>query len=571
MGHVIAVITRSGRGHNAPTSSGRRLVDEDQVMQEEEIPNNIVQLNEKIRIDIDDMQKAKALFPKPPPPCPQRLAKQNGENQFKKFIQMMKSLSINVPLAEAWEQMPSYAEFMKDLVTKKRSMNFETIKVSHQVSAIVHSMAPKLEDPDAFMIPYFGNWEIETYLYEIANRRSYYEKAVGVIEDVLVRVDKFILLADFVILDCEAVCDVEDGELTFRVGDENVVFYVCKSMQQPNSNEVCSFVDLVTDVIVDDTSAIINVGDILETILLNFDDNEMDGFMECVNSMQGMGSGNYAPRKLSLDVENWKTSHTKPSFEEPPTLELNPLPPHLRNKFLGPCSTLPVILSSCLTNVQVDSTLAVLEKRKEAIGWTLADIWGISPTFCMHKIKLEDGAKPYIEHQRRLNESICEGTNLVLNWEKCHFMVEEGIVLGRKISRNGIEVDKEAFEVISKHPPSTSVKGLRSFLDHAGYYRHFIKDFSKVMNPLCNLLEKDDRFNFNDKCMRAFEFLKPKFTTIPIITAPNWSVPFKLICDASDEAVGGVLGQCINKIFHLVYYANKIMNSAQVNYAITEK
>ncbi|XP_070056867.1 uncharacterized protein [Nicotiana tomentosiformis] len=95
----------------------------------------------------------KAPMPKPPPPYPQRLAKKNGENQFKKFIDMMKSFSINVLLVEDLEQMPGYAKFMKDLVTKKRSMNFETIKVTHQVSVIMNSMAPKLKDPGAFTIP----------------------------------------------------------------------------------------------------------------------------------------------------------------------------------------------------------------------------------------------------------------------------------------------------------------------------------------------------------------------------------------------------------------------------------
>ncbi|XP_070049296.1 uncharacterized protein [Nicotiana tomentosiformis] len=99
------------------------------------------------------VQKSKAPLPKPPPPYPQSLAKKNGENQFKKFIDMMKSLSINVPLVEALEQMPGYAKFIKDFVTKNRSMNFETIKVTHQVSALVHSMAPKLEDSDTFIIP----------------------------------------------------------------------------------------------------------------------------------------------------------------------------------------------------------------------------------------------------------------------------------------------------------------------------------------------------------------------------------------------------------------------------------
>ncbi|XP_070005567.1 uncharacterized protein [Nicotiana sylvestris] len=145
-------------------------------MQEEETSNNVVQENEEVCIDIDGsveetqeavnpsreyiidipepvVQKEKAPLPKPPPPYPQRLAKQNGENQFKKFIQIMKSLLINVTLVEALEQMPNYAKFMKDLVTIKWSMNFETTKVTHQVTEIVHSMAPKLEDPGAFTIP----------------------------------------------------------------------------------------------------------------------------------------------------------------------------------------------------------------------------------------------------------------------------------------------------------------------------------------------------------------------------------------------------------------------------------
>nr|XP_009792104.1 PREDICTED: uncharacterized protein LOC104239225 [Nicotiana sylvestris] len=85
----------------------------------------------------------------------------------------------------------------------------------------------------------------------------------------------------------------------------------------------------------------------------------------------------------------------------------------------------------------------------------------------------------------------CEETNLVLNWEKCHFVVDEGIMLGHKISKHDIEVDRAKIEIISKLPPPTSVKGFRSFLGHAGFYRRFIKDFSKIANPVCKLLEKD--------------------------------------------------------------------------------
>ncbi|XP_070002808.1 uncharacterized protein [Nicotiana sylvestris] len=160
-------------------SKQKEILSDEVELQEDKIPlvvENVIDenMNEEVRIDIQDaevetqndvpprehiidmsemvMPKSKTPLPRPPPPYPQRLAKQKNENQFKKFIDMMKSLSINVPLVEALEQMPGYAKFMKDLVTKKRSMDCETIKMTHQVSAIVHSMAPKLEDPGAFTI-----------------------------------------------------------------------------------------------------------------------------------------------------------------------------------------------------------------------------------------------------------------------------------------------------------------------------------------------------------------------------------------------------------------------------------
>nr|XP_009761576.1 PREDICTED: uncharacterized protein LOC104213730 [Nicotiana sylvestris] len=115
------------------------------------------------------------------------------------------------------------------------------------------------------------------------------------------------------------------------------------------------------------------------------------------------------------------------------------------------------------------------------------------------------------------------------------------------------------------------MKGVRCFLGHVGFYHRFVKDFSKVVNPLCKLLEKDVKFHFNEDCLKEFELLKFKLTTTPIITAPYWSLPFELMCDASDVVVKEVFGQRINKIFHLVYYASKTMNDAQVNYTVTVK
>ena len=95
----------------------------------------------------------------------------------------------------------------------------------------------------------------------------------------------------------------------------------------------------------------------------------------------------------------------------------------------------------------------------------------------------------------------CQETNLVLNWEKCHFMVTEGVVLGHKISNKGIEVDQAKIEVIEKLPPPANVKAIRSFLGHAGFYRRFIKDFSKIAKPLSNLLAADTPFVFDTKCL----------------------------------------------------------------------
>ncbi|GJV30989.1 reverse transcriptase domain-containing protein [Tanacetum coccineum] len=165
----------------------------------------------------------------------------------------------------------------------------------------------------------------------------------------------------------------------------------------------------------------------------------------------------------------------------------------------------------------------------------------------------------------------CEDTNLVLNWEKCHFMVKEGIVLGHKISKSGIEVDKAKVDVIAKLPHPTTVKGIRSFLGHAGFYRRFIQDFSKIARPMTHLLEKETPFIFSKECIEAFETLKMKLTQAPILVAPDWDLPFEIMCDASDFAVGAVLGQRKTKHFQPIHYASKTMTEAQAHYTTTEK
>ncbi|GKA92467.1 reverse transcriptase domain-containing protein [Tanacetum coccineum] len=137
----------------------------------------------------------------------------------------------------------------------------------------------------------------------------------------------------------------------------------------------------------------------------------------------------------------------------------------------------------------------------------------------------------------------CEDTNLVLNWEKCHFMCREGIVLGHKISKSGIEVDRAKVDVIVKLPHPTTVKGVRSFLGHAGFYRCFIQDFYKIARPMTHLLEKETPFVFSKECIDAFQTLKKKLTEALILVVLDWNLPFELMCDAVVISTGAVLGQ----------------------------
>nr|GFC29033.1 reverse transcriptase domain-containing protein [Tanacetum cinerariifolium] len=149
----------------------------------------------------------------------------------------------------------------------------------------------------------------------------------------------------------------------------------------------------------------------------------------------------------------------------------------------------------------------------------------------------------------------CEDTNLCLNWEKSHFMVKEGIDLGNKISKEGIEVDKAKVDVITKLPHSIIVKGIRSFLGHADFYRRFIKDFSKIARPMTRLLEKDTPFHFSKECVEAFQTLKIKLTEATILVAPDWDISFELMCDASDFSIGAVLRQRQDKHFRPIHYS----------------
>jgi len=254
------------------------------------------------------------------------------------------------------------------------------------------------------------------------------KRPVEIVDDVLMKVQKFLLHVDFEILNCvvdkeipiilgrpfhaigRAIIDSKRYEIKFRVNDEEVTFQVIKVMKLPHAYESISVIDVV-----DEVKAAVEVnmeeeclGEAFAIILVNFDGEDMERCMESMNALKGLGSYTYEPKKLSLDLESRVTPPAKPSIIEPPQLELKPLPPHLRYKFVGSNETLPVIVSSLFIDVQVEHLLNSLREHRQAIGWTIADIQGIPTRICEHKIQLEQESKPSVEHQRRLNPSMQE-------------------------------------------------------------------------------------------------------------------------------------------------------------------
>ena len=141
-------------------------------------------------------------------------------------------------------------------------------------------------------------------------------------------------------------------------------------------------------------------------------------------------------------------------------------------------------------------------------------------------------------------------------------ITQEGIMLGHLISSKGLEVDKAKIRTIQTLTPPTTMGGVRSFLWHAGFYRRFIKDFSKIEKPLCKLLKKDAIFSFDEAYMITFDEIKNKLIEAPIVVAPNWGESFEIMCDTSDYAVGAVLGQRRENIFEPIYYVSKMLNEA---------
>ena len=453
--HVKAVMLRSGKDlETKGKSSVIEDVEAEKVIQPGQNDDaNKEQLNEKQ--SEENSTEAKASMPVP---YPQRLKKHKLDKQFTKFMDVFKKLHINISFADALEQMPSYVKFKKDILSQKRRLaDFETVNLTEECSAILQRKLPqKFKDPGSFTIPCtignaiferalcdlgasinlmplsifkrlrLGEARLTTVTLQLADRSLKHPR--GIIEDVLVKVDKFIFPADFIVLDMgedkeipiilgrpflatgRAMIDVQRGELNLRVQEDEVKFNMFEAVRHPAESDTCFMVEIVEAIV----SSRSGLTDPLETSLV---ENESENLSEEAEEyVKWMDSFRHNRRKYFESLgEGAKTP--VPSIEQPPKMEQKPLPSHLKYAYLGVESTLPVVISASLTALEEEKLLRVLREHKHALGWSLADLKGIRPSMCMHRILLEDGHKPSVEAQRRLNLTMKEVVRKeVLKW-----------------------------------------------------------------------------------------------------------------------------------------------------------
>ena len=389
---------------------------------------------------------------------PQRLKKYKLDKQFNKFMEVFKKLHINIPFADALEQRSSYVKFMKDILSQKtRLVDFETINLTEECSAILQRKLPqKIKDPSSFTIPCtienaiferalcdlgasinlmplsifrrlgLGKARLTTVTLHLADRSLKHPR--GVIDDVLVKVVKFIFPTYFIVLDMEedkeipiilgrpflatgrAMIDVQRGKLKLRVQEDEVKFNVFEAMRHPAESDTC-FMTKTVEAIVSSQSGLT---DPLEASLVQSDSENLGE--EAEEYVKWMDS--FEPnRRKYFESLGENTKMLVPSVEKPPKMEQKPLPSNLKYAYLGAASTLQVIISASLTEIEEDKLLRILRDHKNALGWSLADLKGIRPSMCMHRILLENGHKPLVEAQRRLNPTMKEVVHKeVLKW-----------------------------------------------------------------------------------------------------------------------------------------------------------
>nr|GEW96269.1 reverse transcriptase domain-containing protein [Tanacetum cinerariifolium] len=411
--------------------------------------------------------------------------------------------------------------------------------------------------------------------------------------------------------------DVYQGEITLRVGKEAITFNLDQTSRytanynhmtanrinvidmacEEYSQEVIGFSNVITsgnpspdfDPIVSTSSPTLTpFGD---SDFFLFEEANFFLALEVIRHHPLLIKETICP-EIRKELKICEAKIVKSSIDEPPEVELKDLPPHLEYAFLEDDDKLPVIIAKDLKDEEKAGLIKVLKSHKRAIAWKLSDIKGVDPEFCTYKILMEEDYEPTVQHQRRVNPKIHDvikkevekllDAGLIYSifdspWvSPVHCVPKKGGITIVKNDDNDliptrIEVDRAKVEVIAKLSHPTTVKGIRSFLGHVRFYQRFIQDFSKIARPMTHLLEKETLIFFFEECIESFNTLKRKLTEAPILIAPDWDLPFELMCDASDFAIGAVLGQQKNKHFQPIHYASKTMTEAQTHYTTIEK
>ncbi|XP_027156212.1 uncharacterized protein LOC113756982, partial [Coffea eugenioides] len=666
--NVSAMTLRSGKELEGPKVESSKSKNEEEIEKE---------IEEERRIRKDP----KVTFTPPPtiksnlPPFPCRLEKTKKVEKEKELLDVFRKVEINIPLLDAIKQIPKYAKFLKDLCTHKRKLRGdERIAVGENVSAMLQrKLPPKCGDPGMFTIPCkIGNTPIRkamldlgasinvmpktifaslnlgplketAIIIQLADRTNAYPE--GLVEDVLVQVNELVFPADFYILDmgdekslnpspillgrpflstARTKIDVNEGTLSMEFDSETVNFNIFEAMKYPEeSNSV--FALSVIEPFVQETFEL-DGKDAMEVALIKhlelgvtLDVDLREDLLHAVEALHSLPPVSPRYELTSLFVPEAQTK-LLPSVVQAPELELKPLPKHLKYAFLGDRETLPVIISAHLSPSQEDRLVRILREHKEAIGWSIADIKGISPSLCMHRIRLEDDAKPVRQAQRRLNPLMMEvvkkeilkllevGIIFAISdspWvsavqvipKKAGVTVEENqegdMVPVRKATGWCQCIDYRRLNSVTKkdHFPLPFIDQMVERLAGRVYYC-FLDGFSGYFQ-IAIAPEDQEKTTFTcpfgtfayrrmpfglcnapatfQRCMVAFDKLKESLTSPPVIQPPDWSLPFEMMCDASDYAVGAVLGQRIGRAPHAIYYASRALSGAPLNYSTTEK
>jgi hypothetical protein len=372
----------------------------------------------------------------------------------------LRKVEINIPLLDAIKQIPSYAKFLKDCCTYKRKFQaHEKVVLTEEVSAVLlKKLPPKLKDLGSFTIPCrigdqlfdhalldlgasinlfpytiyeklgLGELQPTSITLQLADRSI--ERPRGILENILLKVDKFILPADFIVLDMEEspmplplpfilgkpfmrtadtkIC-VKNGIVSMKVNWEKIEFKAFDTLKLPQDHLDCFNVCEVQTA-VEKAFQVHHINPLEATLTHSFKMQDIEPYFEdfsddIIEAVQFLDaspphSSKYAPPFEMLEPTN---TTLVPSIGQAPVLELKQLPTHLKYAYLGDNETLPIIIAIELSFGEEDKLLRVLRDHKTAIGWTIADIKGISPSKCMHKILLEDEARPTKDAQRRLN------------------------------------------------------------------------------------------------------------------------------------------------------------------------